>query len=293
MQLFVQFLINGLTIGMAYALVAVGFSLVFGILRLINFSHGTVYAFGAHMTLVFIGMAFNIWVAIFASIIISGLLGYAVNKVALMPLRKKKSMPIAALITTVGVSYIIQNMLMVVLGSERKAFPNFMGFGSITIAGHRVMSSQVVLFLVSLVLLIGLMLIINKTKMGLAMRALEQNTKAANLMGIKVESVISFTFFLGGVSAAIAGNLVGAYFQLAFPTMGFMMGIKAFAAAVLGGVGALYGAVIGGLIVGVAETMAAGYLGGGFRDAFAFIILIVILIIRPAGLFGKQKITKV
>ncbi|WRS27515.1 branched-chain amino acid ABC transporter permease [Oscillospiraceae bacterium MB08-C2-2] len=288
-----QYILNGLAIGMAYALVAVGYSLVFGILRLINFSHGSIYAFGAHMVFVFVGMNFGVWAGIAASIILTGLLGVAIDKVALKPLRKKNSIPIASLITTIGVSYIIQNLLMVFLGSERKSFPDFMNFGSFMVSGVQLKSSQIVLFSVSFVLLVVLSVVIHKTKIGLAMRAVEQNSRAASLMGIEVNSVISFTFFLGGASAAIAGALMAAYYQLVYPTMGFLLGLKAFAAAVLGGIGVLYGSVVGGLVVGVTESLAMGYLGGTYRDAAAFIILIVILIIKPTGLFGKKGITKV
>lgn len=282
--MFWQYVFNGLAVGMAYALVAVGYSLVFGILRLINFSHGSVYAFGAHIVILFIGMSHSVWLGIFLSIIISGLLGMCINKVALEPLRKKKSPPIAALITTIGVSYIIQNLLMVIFGSERKSFPSF----SVPMIGP-----QVFLFSVSLGLLIILTVIIKKTSIGLAMRAVEQNPKAAALMGINVNFIVTFTFFLGGASAAIAGALMAGYYQLVYPTMGFIVGMKAFAAAVLGGIGVLYGSVVGGLVVGLSESLASGYIGGAYRDAAAFVILIIILIIRPTGLFGRKNIVKV
>lgn len=288
-----QFIFNGLAIGMAYALVAVGYSLVFGILRLINFSHGSVYAFGAHMVMLFIGFQWGPWLGVLASVIITGFLGVFIDKLALAPLRKKKSIPIASLITTIGISYIIQNLLMIIFGSERKSFPNFFDFGSLTFGDIPITSSQFILFTISLLLLLVLTFIVRRTKIGLAMRGVEQNSKAASLMGINVNFVITFTFFLGGASAAIAGSLMAGYYQLVYPTMGFMIGLKAFAAAVLGGIGILHGSVVGGLVVGLSESLAAGYLGGTYRDAFAFIILIIILIIRPTGLFGKKGVTKV
>ena len=291
--MFLQFVFSGLAIGMAYALVAVGYSLVFGILRLINFSHGSVYAFGAHMVLMFIGFQWGPWYGVLASLILTGILGVLIDKVALAPLRKKRSVPIASLITTIGVSYIIQNLLMIIFGSERKSFPNFFDFGGINFGEIPVTSSQFILFSISLILLLVLTLIVKRTKIGLAMRAVEQNSKAANWMGINVNYVITFTFFLGGASAAIAGSLMAGYYQLVYPTMGFMMGLKAFAAAVLGGIGILHGSVVGGLVVGLSESLAAGYLGGTYRDAFAFIILIIILIIKPTGLFGKKGVTKI
>lgn len=288
-----QQVLNGLALGMAYALIAVGYSMVFGILRLINFSHGSVYAFGAHMVLLFIGFQFGIVPAILCSILITGGLGIVIDKVSLEPLRKKKSPPIASLITTIGISYIIQNMLIIVFGSEKKSFPAFFDFGMITLGNLQINSTQIVMFGVSLVLLVVLTLIINKTKIGLAMKATEQNGKAAVLMGVDTNFVIAFTFFLGGASAAIAGSLISGYYQIVYPGMGFAVGLKAFAAAVLGGIGILYGSVVGGLVVGIAECFAATFLGSSYRDSVAFFILILVLIVKPAGLFGKKGIVKV
>ncbi|WP_312644619.1 branched-chain amino acid ABC transporter permease [Hydrogenoanaerobacterium sp.] len=289
----IQQLFNGLALGMAYALIAVGYSLVFGILRLINFSHGSIYAFGAHMALLFVSMNFGIIPAIALSIVFTGALGVVIDKTALEPLRKKNSIPIASLITTIGVSNIIQNLLMIFFGSEKKAFPGFFDFGMVNVGSAQINSTQIVMCVVSLVLLVFLTVIINKTKIGLAMRATEQNAKAASLMGINVNFVISFTFFLGGASAAIAGSLISGYYQIIYPTMGFMVGLKAFAAAVLGGIGVLYGSVIGGLVVSVSKSFAATFLGSTYRDSVAFIILIIVLIVKPTGLFGKKGITKV
>jgi len=182
---------------------------------------------------------------------------------------------------------------MIFFNTERKPFPAFFDFGMLKLGSVQINSTQIVMCLVSLILLVILTLIINKTKLGLAMRATEQNSKAANLMGINVNFVISFTFFLGGASAAIAGALIGGYYQIVYPGMGFMVGLKAFAAAVLGGIGVLHGSVVGGLVVGVSESFAATFLGSSYRDSVAFIILILVLIIKPTGLFGKKDIKKV
>ena len=182
---------------MAYALIAVGYSLVFGILRLINFSHGSIYAFSAHMALLFIGFQFGVIPAIAMSIVLTGLLGVIIDKAALAPLRKRNSIPMAALITTIGMSNIIQNLLMIFFNTERKPFPAFFDFGPIKLGGIQINSTQVVMCVVSLTLLIILTLIINKTKLGLSMRATEQNSKAASLMGINTNFIISFTFFNG------------------------------------------------------------------------------------------------
>ena len=273
----IQQIINGLALGMGYALIAVGYSLVFGILRLVNFSHGAIYAFGAEMAMVFIGMQFGIVPGIIAAMLLTGILGIVIDKVALEPLRKKKSPPIASLITTIGISNIITNLLIIFLGSEKRSFPSVFGAGNVMIGNFPISITQIMMFLIS-VLLMGI---------------LEQNPKAANLMGVNVNFIISFTFFLAGVSATIAGALVSGYYQIVYPNMGFMAGLKAFAAAVLGGIGSLPGALIGGLMVGVSESMAATFLGSTYRDSIAFIILILVLLLRPQGLFGRKGITKV
>ena len=289
----VQQIFNGLALGMGYALIAVGYSLIFGILRLVNFSHGAIYAFGAEMAMIFIGMRFGVTAGIVTAMILTGVLGICIDKLALEPLRKKKSKPIASLITTIGISNIITNLLIVFLGSEKRNFNNIFGDGSIKFGNTVLTHTQIMMCLVSLALMLILMFIVYKTKIGLAMRATQQNSKAAAMMGINVDFVISFTFFLAGVCATIAGALVGGYYQIVYPNMGFMAGLKAFAAAVLGGIGSLPGALLGGLIVGVSESMAATFLGSTYRDAIAFIILIIVLIVKPNGLFGREGIKKV
>ena len=289
----VQQIFNGLALGMGYALIAVGYSLIFGILRLVNFSHGAIYAFGAEMAMIFIGMRFGITAGIVTAMILTGVLGICIDKLALEPLRKKKSKPIASLITTIGISNIITNLLIVFLGSEKRNFNNIFGDGSIKFGNTVLTHTQIMMCLVSLALMLILMFIVYKTKIGLAMRATQQNSKAAAMMGINVDFVIAFTFFLAGVCATIAGALVGGYYQIVYPNLGFMAGLKAFAAAVLGGIGSLPGALLGGLIVGVSESMAATFLGSTYRDAIAFIILIIVLIVKPNGLFGREGIKKV
>ena len=289
----IQQIFNGLALGMGYALIAVGYSLVFGILRLVNFSHGAIYAFGAELTMLFVGLNFGIIPGIMASVLVTGLLGILIDKIALEPLRKKKSMPIASLITTIGISNIVTNLMIVFIGSKKRSFPELfpkreISFGSITIT-----YTQMMMCVILLVLMLILVFIVYKTKIGLAMRASEQNARAASMVGVNVNFVISFTFFLSGVSAAIAGSLVGSYYQIVYPNMGFMAGLKAFSAAVLGGIGSLPGALLGGLTIGLSESMAASFLGSTYRDSVAFVILIIVLIVRPHGLFGRKGITKV
>ncbi|MBR0172471.1 MAG: branched-chain amino acid ABC transporter permease [Lachnospiraceae bacterium] len=295
MSTFLGAVINGLVLGMAYALIAVGYSLVFGILRLINFAHGSIYAFSAYMVYFFVSMHVGLFPAILLSVLLSGVLALMVDKVTLEPLRKKDSQLISNLITTVGVSFIIQNILSVeyVFGSDKKVFPSLNLFNSLRIGNITIQSSQIIMFIVAVMLLVVLTLLVLRTKIGLAMRATEQNIRAAKLMGINVNFIISFTFFLGGASAAIAGALIGGYYQVISPTMGSLIALKAFAAAVVGGIGILYGSVVGGLVVGVSECLAAQYIGSNVRDPMAFVILIIILIIKPNGLFGKKGITKV
>ncbi len=292
--MFVQQLFNGITLGVIYALIAVGYSLVFGILRIVNFSHGSVYAFGAYITLlVTISFSWGLLPAIVVSLFVTGCLGYIIDLTALKPLRKKKSPPIATLITTIGISYIIQNMLMIVFGSESKFFPKIFDFGIVYIGGVKFQSTQLFILAVSLLLLLGLTLFIHKTKIGLAMRGVEQNMVAAHLVGVPVNRVIGLTFFLGGATASIAATLVSGNYQIVYPLMGFMTGLKAFSASVLGGIGVLHGAVIGGLIIGVCESLAGTYIDGGIKDAVAFVILILVIIIKPTGLFGKKVVMKV
>ncbi|MDD7401191.1 MAG: branched-chain amino acid ABC transporter permease [Eubacteriales bacterium] len=288
-----QQIINGLTLGMTYALIAVGYSLVFGILRLVNFSHGSVYAFGANSILFLISMNIGIMPALILGIFLTGALGVIVDKTALEPLRKQHAESITSLITTIGVSSVITNLLTAQLGSQKRSFPSLFPAGSLNIGSISLTYTQLGMLFISLALLLGLLAIVNRTKIGLAMRASEQNIRAAQIMGINVNGVISFTFFLGGMSAAIAGALVSSYYSMAYPNMGYTAGLKAFAAAVLGGIGSLPGSLVGGLLVGSVESMAATLLGSEFRDSMAFIILIIVLVIRPHGLFGKKEIKKV
>lgn len=295
MQTLLGAIVNGLALGMAYALISVGYSMVFGVLRLINFSHGSVYAFGAYMVFFFTSLKVGLLPSILIAILLSGLLALTIDKVALEPLRKKKSIPIATLITTIGMSFVIQNTLSVdyIFGADKHGFPSLNLFPPILIGNITIQSSQIIMLVVAVLLLLVLTFIVQKTRVGLAMRAVEQNSRAANMVGINVNFVISFTFFIGGACAAIAGTLIAGYYGIISPTMGSTIGLKAFAAAVVGGIGVLHGAVVGGLVVGVAECIAAQYLGSNVRDPMAFVILILILIIKPTGFFGKKGITKV
>ncbi len=288
-----QQLINGLSLGMIYALIAVGYSLVFGILRLVNMSHGAIYALGAHIALFFVTLEFGAIPALILACVLTAIINIGFDRFILGPLRAKNTPNIAALISTVGFSYVVQNLLMIVFGSERKPFDNIFDFGVWEIAGLTLNSTQVIIALISCVMLIIFTVLIQKTSIGLAMRGTEQNARAANLVGVNVRNVITFTFALSGISAAIAAFLIAGYYGSVYPTMGVQIALKAFSAAVLGGIGIMHGAIIGGLVVGVAEALAVTFLGGAYRDATAYIILFLVLIIRPNGIFGKKVTVKV
>lgn len=286
-------ILNGIMLGMVYALIAVGYSLVFGILRLLNMAHGSIYAFGAHMALFAVAMQWGLPAAFVFAIIMTGILGIVIDSVILAPLRAKNAPNITCLISVIGVSYILQNMLMICFDSTKKTFPKLFDYGNVVIFGITLTSAQIAMFLISLAFLLLLTIIVTKTKIGLAMRAARENPKAANLMGIDVKKVVTFTFFLSGMCAAVAGVLVSGYYQMVYCTMGTDAGLKGFSAAVLGGIGVLYGSVVGGVIVGVAEALAVAFLGGSFRSAVAYVVLFLVLLIRPSGLFGKDNIDKV
>ena len=289
----VQYLVNGLTMGLIYALIAVGYSLVFGILKMINMAHGAIYAVGAHMILMFVTWNLGTLPAVILSIVFTGGLLVVYDRSILATLRKKKAPGIAALVTTIGFSQILTNALQIIFGTEIKSFPALFGNKMIQIGNVKFQFSQVYILVVSIILLLGLTLLINKTTVGLAMRAVEQNSRAADLMGINAKGVISVTFFLSGMSAVIAALLLASYYQTVYPTMGAMIGLKGFSASVLGGIGSLFGAAVGGSILGLAESLTVAFLSGAYRDAVACILLFIILIIRPNGLFGKAKISKV
>ncbi len=289
-----QQLINGLTLGSTYALTAVGYSMVFGILGLVNFSHGSVYTVGAFLTLIFFtALKFNFFVSFLLSIILTGLLGILIDRISLYPLRKRNAPKVTSLISTIGVSIFLQNLIMITWGSETKKFPLVINRGSINLFGANISTLQIMIFSMCIVLMVSLNIMIQKTRVGKAMRATAQNSKAAMLMGININAIIMITFFMGSSLASVAGTMVGMYYQTIDPYIGYMAGLKAFAAAVLGGIGVLPGAIVGGLSIGVIEAIAAGYLNAGYRDAIAFAVLVLMLIVKPSGLLGKQASKKV
>lgn len=289
--MFLELLINGLTIGGIYALIAVGYTMVYGVIQLINFAHGEVYMLGAFFALTFI-TAFQLpfYTAFAFAMALGALCGMLLDVIAYRPLRS--SPRLAALITAIGMSIFLQNLAMVIWGSRPLPFPQndlptYFKQSAFTIGDANISWLQLFIFIITILLMIGLNLIIHKTNTGKAMRAVAQNKTMAALVGINVNRIITVTFALAGSLGAAAGILVGAYYNSVYPTMGYVAGIKAFAAAVLGGIGSVPGAMLGGVILGVAEAFGAGYISSLYRDGISYAVMIAVIVLIPAGLFGK------
>jgi len=287
-------IINGLTIGSTYALIAIGFSMVFGVLELVNFANGSVYMLGGYITLmVYLGLDGHFFLSFIISIIATGIVGFCLDRFGLRRLRIKKAPKLTGLITTMGIATVIDNVILLFFGSQTKPYPNMIDFGKFKVGNTAISSSQLIILAVALLLMLLLSLVTYKTKFGKAMRCTAQNADAAKLMGINVNLTISLTFVIASMLAAVAGTMVGMYYQSIDINMGFTVGMKTMASAVLGGVGILPGAMAGGLLVGLFETLGASYISSGYRDAIAFAILILVILIKPTGLFGRKRINKV
>lgn len=304
MDIFAQQVINGLVLGSVYALVALGYTMVYGILGLINFAHGEVVMIGAMVALAAVSMLMTaapemspllmITVAAIVSIITCMVLAFSIERLAYRPLRNAPRL--APLITAIGISILLQNIAMIIWGRKYKTVPELFEFDTHIIFGANITDLQVIIIGVSAILMTLLLLVVNFTKLGRAMRATSESQKVAGLMGININKIISATFMIGAGLGAIAGILVAGNYSVAHYSMGFMLGLKAFTAAVLGGIGNLGGAVLGGLLLGLIESIGAGYIGqltGGFlgshyQDVFAFVVLIVVLVFRPTGIMGER-----
>ncbi|MFR4599553.1 MAG: branched-chain amino acid ABC transporter permease, partial [Coprobacillus cateniformis] len=285
MELLTQ-MINGLSTGGMYALVAIGYTMVYGIAKMINFAHGEIIMVGAYLTYVVFSVLGMPVVAIIASIAGCALLGVVTEKVAYKPLRNSSSLSV--LITAIGVSYLLQNLFLILFGSAAITFPDFLPSGQLELLGLSISYVSLLSLILTFACTILLLLFINKTKLGKAMRAVSEDKGAAELMGINVNNTISMTFAIGSGLGAVAGIIYGLSYSLINPYLGAMLGIKAFIAAVLGGIGSIQGAMIGGLIIGVAEAFTVSYISSTFSDAVVFGILIFILLVKPAGLFGQN-----
>lgn len=294
MDLILQQLINGLSLGSIYALIALGYTMVYGIIQLINFAHGDVLMVGAYVG--FAGMVLlhlDPFTSLLAAMIICAILGMLIERLAYKPLRH--STRIAVLITAIGMSLLIEYVMMYFAGAEARAYPAQTGWLGATyrFGGVSLSMIQIIIVVVSVVLMIVLQFIIKKTRIGKAMRAVSQDQDAAKLMGISVDNTISFTFALGSALAGAAGVLWGLYYTSITPLMGIMPGLKAFVAAVLGGIGLIPGALVGGYLVGFLETIVNSLGLSTFRDAAVFMVLIIVLIFKPAGILGKNVQEKV
>ena len=303
MDIFLQQLINGLTLGSVYAIVALGYTMVYGIIQLINFAHGEVVMIGAMVAFSVINLlAANtalpplvmLMLGIGIAIPVCMLVGYTLERFAYRPLRHAPRL--APLITAIGASIVLQHVAMLVWSRNPLAFPQLIPNPVFPVAGATISLVQIVIIGTSVLMMAGLTLIVYRTRLGVAMRATSQNPHIAGLMGIDINWVIAATFMLGAALAAVAGVMVGTYYGIAHYTMGSLLGLKAFSAAVLGGIGNLAGAMLGGMLLGIVEALGAGYIGdltnnvfgSNYQDVFAFMVLIAVLVFRPSGLLGER-----
>lgn len=289
-----QYLINGISIGSVYAIIALGYTMVYGIAKMLNFAHGDVIMIGAYISFCVTSyLGLPAWVSIIAAVVVCTVLGITIEGLAYKPLRGTPSL--AVLITAIGVSYFLQNAAQLIWSSSPKNFTSVVTMKPISLAdGKIVITGEVLLTVAACILvMVGLTLFTSKTRTGKAMRAVSEDRDAAQLMGINVNQTISTTFAIGSALAAIAGVLLCSTVPTLQPTTGSMPGIRAFTAAVFGGIGSIPGAMLGGILLGIIETFSKAYLSTQFSDAIVFSVLIIILLVKPAGLLGKQIQEKV
>lgn len=292
---FLSYLINGISLGSIYAIIALGYTMVYGIAKMLNFAHGDVIMIGGYVVLNAV-MLLNLPTipAILVAVVACTVLGIVIERVAYRPLRNAAS-PLAVLITAIGVSYLLQNVALLVFGADTISFPNLVTLPPLKLAnGELVISSVTILTIFAcIIIMAGLMLFINRTRAGQAMLAVSEDKGAAQLMGINVDGTIALTFAIGSALAAIAGFLLCTAYPSLNPYTGSMPGIKAFVAAVFGGIGSVPGAMIGGILLGIIEIFAKAYISSQMADAIVFAVLIVVLLVRPTGLLGKKIQEKV
>ena len=305
MAFFLQELVNGITTGALYSLVALGFSMVYGVLKLLNFAHGDLYMIGAYVGFFVIQWfggpsALTIPVPLLLLVMfvlaagLVGGLGVAIERFAYRPLRDAPR--IAPLITAIGISFFLENAALLLFGAQFRVYntADFISLSSgIQIGSVTIDSVQILVLALGLVLMVGLRELVNRTKLGKQMRAVAADREAAEMMGINVNFTISATFFLGSALAGVAGVMGGLLFNQVTPTIGFVVGLKAFTAAVVGGIGSIPGAMLGGLLIGVAESMITGYVSSTYTNLFVFALLIVVMLVRPSGLLGQAQLQKV
>ncbi len=291
---FLSHLMNGLSLGSVYAIIALGYTMVYGIAKMLNFAHGDVIMIGAYVSF----CAVHYWnlppvVALVVAMLVCTVLGVLIERLAYKPLRQAASL--AVLITAIGMSYLLQNAALLIWGSNTKSFPNMIGVPSIALLDGRLIikGESLVTIVACIVIMIALTLFTGKTKIGKAMRVVSEDKGAAELMGINVNQTISITFAIGSALAAVAGVLLCTAYPALTPTTGSMPGIKAFTAAVFGGIGSIPGAMVGGILLGVIEILGKAYISMELGDAFVFAVLIIVLLVKPTGLLGKKTHEKV
>lgn len=289
---FAQQLVNGVQIGSVYALVAIGYTMVYGIAKMINFAHGDIIMVGSYVALLFFqSSGLPVWGVIAATAAVSAVLGVTIERLAYKPLRGGSRM--SALITTIGVSLMLQNGFLLIFGSSPKPFPNHFTGEGFTLGGVTVSRLTAITLVVTVVLMVLLTLFVNRTRVGKAMRAVSEDQGAAQLMGINIDTSISITFAIGSALAAVAAVLYSSTYPLINPYMGSMLGLRAFIAAVIGGIGVILGAMIGGFIIGIAEALIKRYISSAMADAIVFALLIIVLLVKPSGLLGRNEREKV
>lgn len=289
-----QQLINGVTVGGIYALIALGYTMVYGILKIVNFAHGDVFMVGSFLGLLLVQSAgLPIYIAYPLAMIVTAGVGILIERVCYRPIRVNGADALSILIAALGVSIFLENFAQLVWGTETHSYVQEIKETTYEFGGISISNIQIGVIILCLLLMAILYFVVNKTKIGVAMRATSQSITSAQLMGINTEMVIAMTFGVGSALACVAGVLVGTYYDAVYPLVGYSYGLKAFAAAILGGIGSIPGAMLGGFLIGIVETLGAGYISAGYKDAFAFGILILVLIIRPSGLLGKKHIDKV
>ena len=292
MTLFLSYLINGISLGSVYAIIALGYTMVYGIAKMLNFAHGDVIMVGAYVSfcaMQYLGLPKLVSVVLAMAVCTA--LGIVIEGLAYKPLRKAPSL--AVLITAIGVSYLLQNLALLIYGSEQKAFPTIVALPTVHIGGVYIDGITLATLVVTAVIMVALSLFINNTRMGKAMRAVSEDKEAAELMGISVNRTITVTFAIGSALAGVAAIFYGAAYTYIRPTTGAMPGIKAFTAAVFGGIGSIPGAMLGGILLGVIEQLSKTYISTLWADAIVFGVLVVVLVVKPTGLLGKKISEKV
>ena len=289
-----SYLCNGISLGSVYAIIALGYTMVYGIAKMLNFAHGDVIMIGAYVTFCAIQyLGLPPMISVLLAMVACTLLGVIIERLAYKPLRQASSL--AVLITAIGMSYLLQNVALLLWGSNPKSFPSVVSLGSLSFFDGQLLISgeTIVTVVMNIIIMVGLTLFTGKTKMGKAMRVVAEDKGAAELMGINVNLTISITFAIGSALAAVAGILFICQYESLSPTLGALPGIKAFVAAVLGGIGSIPGAMLGGVVLGIIESVSKAYISTQLADAIVFGVLVIVLLVRPSGLLGKMKAEKV